>query len=186
MELQFIQNKIYELRGNRVMLDFDLAEMYGVETKRLKEQVRRNMERFPDDFMFELSNEEWNNLKSQIATSSWGGSRYQPFAFTQEGVAMLSGVLRSGVAVQVNINIMRAFIAVRQYVLSNNNISKELEDIKKQIYVLQEDVKSLNKDHEFYEEQLNGIYSALTELASKPAVPKPNPIGYEAILDKNK
>lgn len=93
MELQVIQNKIYEIRGQRVMLDFDLAELYDTETKRLKEAVRRNIARFPDDFMFELSPDEWKILRTQFATSSWGGARYVPFAFTEQGIAMLASVL---------------------------------------------------------------------------------------------
>jgi superfamily I DNA and RNA helicase len=102
MDLQLIQNKIYEIRGQRVMLDFDLAILYSTETKRLKEAVRRNITRFPDDFMFELSPVEWKILRTQFATSSWGGARYQPFAFTEQGVAMLASVLKSETAIQVN------------------------------------------------------------------------------------
>ena len=98
-DIIIIENKIYEVRGQKVMLDFDLAEMYEIDNKRLKEQVRRNIERFPSDFMFQLSSDEFENLRFQIGTSSWGGSRYAPFAFTQEGVAMLSGVLRSPKAI---------------------------------------------------------------------------------------
>ena len=123
MELQPIQSKIYEIRGQRVMLDFDLAELYQVETKRLKEAVRRNIERFEgDDFMFVLSEKEYEILRTQIATSSltsqnassnWGGRRYMPFAFTEMGVAMLSSVLRSETAIRVNRAIMRAFVAMR-------------------------------------------------------------------------
>ncbi len=94
MDLQLIQNKIYEIRGQRVMLDFDLAVLYTTETKRLKEAVRRNINRFPADFMFELTNKEWEILRTQFATSSWGGARYQPFAFTEQGVAMLASVLK--------------------------------------------------------------------------------------------
>ena len=125
MELQPIQSKIYEIRGQRVMLDFDLAELYQVETKRLKEAVRRNIERFEgDDFMFVLSEKEYEILRTQIATSSltsqnassnWGGRRYMPFAFTEMGVAMLSSVLRSETAIRVNRAIMRAFVAMRNY-----------------------------------------------------------------------
>jgi len=95
IELSFIQSKIYNVRGVKVMLDFDLAEMYGTLTKRLKEQVRRNIERFPEDFMFELTRQEFIDLRSQFATSSWGGTRYLPFAFTVHGVVMLSNVLQS-------------------------------------------------------------------------------------------
>ena len=92
MELQIIQNKIYEIRGQRVMLDFDLADLYETETKRLKGAVRRNIKRFPPDFMFELSSNEWEILRTQFATSSWGGIRYQPFAFTEQGVAILASI----------------------------------------------------------------------------------------------
>ena len=108
-DIQTIQNKIHEIRGQRVMLDFDLAAMYGVKTGRLNEQVKRNISRFPDDFMFQLNTEETKNLKSQIATSSWGGKRKNPYAFTRNGIAMLSSVLRSETAIGVNIRIMRAF-----------------------------------------------------------------------------
>ena len=112
MELQAIQNKIYEIRGQKVMLDFDLAEMYGTETAQLKRAVRRNIERFPDDFMFTLTIQEFNNLKNnmvcQIGISKKGGNQYAPFAFTEQGIAMLSSVLRSDTAIKVNISIMRA------------------------------------------------------------------------------
>jgi len=100
--IENIANRIYLVRGIRVMLDRDLAELYGVETKALKQAVRRNTERFPEDFMFELTRQEFNNLRSQIVTSSWGGSRYLPMAFTEQGIAMLSSVLRSDRAIQVN------------------------------------------------------------------------------------
>ena len=99
---QKILNRIYAIRGEKVMLDQDLAEMYGVETKQLKRQVKRNMDRFPKDFMFELTKKEFENLRSQIGTSSWGGSRYLPIAFTEHGVLMLSSVLSSSTAIQVN------------------------------------------------------------------------------------
>jgi hypothetical protein len=102
--MEKITSKIYLIRGQKVMLDRDLAELYDVETKRLKEQVRRNIERFPDDFMFELSKSELENLRSQFATSSWGGTRYAPMAFTEYGVLMLSSVLKSDSAIQVNIH----------------------------------------------------------------------------------
>jgi phage regulator Rha-like protein len=125
-----IANKIYVIREKKVMLDRDLAELYGVETKRLKEQVRRNIERFPEDFMFELTKEELKNLRSQFATSSWGGARYSPMAFTEHGVLMLSSVLKSERAVQVNIQIMRTFIKLREALLDNEDIRKELEGLK--------------------------------------------------------
>ena len=108
MELSIIQRKIHEIRGYSVMLHYDLAEMYGIETSVLKRSVRRNIERFPTDFMFELTADEYENLRCQIGISNWGGTRYRPFVFTQEGVAMLSSILRSSTAIQVNIAIMRA------------------------------------------------------------------------------
>ena len=130
-DLIIIDNKIYEIRGQKVMLDFDLAKMYEVETKYLKQMVRRNAERFPEDFMFQLSNEEVNclisSLRLQIAISNKGGTRYSPFAFTEQGVAMLSGILRSPKAIEVNINIMRAFVRMRQYLLSTSQ-SKSLKN----------------------------------------------------------
>ena len=128
IELSIIQS-IHEIRGVRVILDFDLAARYGVETKRLKEAVRRNIKRFEgDDFMFQLTNQEFSNLRSQIATSSWGGIRYQPFAFTELGVAMLSSVLNSEKAIDINRKIMRAFVAIRQYVLNYAELKHEITD----------------------------------------------------------
>lgn len=150
MELQVIQNKIYEIRGQKVLLDFDIAEMYGVETKRLKEAVRRNRNRFPIDFMFELNQEEWKNLRSQIATSSWGGSRYTPFAFTEQGVAMLASVLNSPKAIEINISIVRAFVTLRQYALGYAELNQKLET-----FMIETNM------------QFNEVYQALTELASK-------------------
>ena len=118
-----VENKVESLirviRGQQVMLDRDLAELYGVETKRLNEQVKRNIERFPEDFMFQLTSNEFDNLKSQFATSSWGGVRKLPYAFTEQGVAMLSGVLKSPTAVEVNIRIMRAFVSMRHFMVNN-------------------------------------------------------------------
>lgn len=185
MELQVIQNKIYEIRGQRVMLDFDLAELYVTETRLLKRAVRRNMDRFPEDFMFELTKEEANNLLSnrvsQNGTPQYNFSAYTPFAFTQEGIAMLSSVLRSPIAIQVNINIMRAFVKTRQYILESNQTAKELAELKLQLRFLQEDLESLSKDHESYEQHFDDIYMALAELANrnKDKENKPrNRIGY--------
>ncbi|RHR52141.1 ORF6N domain-containing protein [Parabacteroides sp. AF17-28] len=185
MELQVIQNKIYEIRGQRVMLDFDLAELYVTETRLLKRAVRRNMDRFPEDFMFELTKEEANNLLSnrvsQNGTPLYNFSAYAPFAFTQEGIAMLSSVLRSPIAIQVNINIMRAFVKTRQYILESNQTAKELAELKLQLRFLQEDLESLSKDHESYEQHFDDIYMALAELANrnKGKENKPrNRIGY--------
>ena len=114
-----VESLIRVIRGQQVMLDRDLAELYGVETKRLNEQVKRNIERFPEDFMFQLTSNEFDNLKSQIAISSWGGVRKLPYAFTEQGVAMLSGVLKSSTAVEANIRIMRAFVSMRHFMVNN-------------------------------------------------------------------
>jgi hypothetical protein len=127
------QSLIYEFRGYKVMLDFDLAALYGVETKRLKEQVRRNISRFPSDFMFELSKEEFDNLRSQIATSNRGGVRYVPMAFTEQGVAMLSSVINSEKAIQVNIEIMRAFAQYRALLTHSKDFRSELRALDDKI-----------------------------------------------------
>lgn len=165
-ELSVIENKIYEIRGQKVMLDFDLAEMYDVETKYLKRIVRRNMIRFPEDFLFQLSNEEFNsltiNLRCQIGTSNKGGLRYAPFAFTEQGVAMLSGLLNSPRAIQVNINIMRAFVRMRQYLLTHVP-KQELEELRKRIEYLEEDIAS---DRENYEQQFDELFSAFARLSA--------------------
>lgn len=165
-ELSVIENKIYEIRGQKVMLDFDLAEMYEVETKYLKRIVRRNMIRFPEDFLFQLSNEEFNSLtiklRCQIGTSNKGGLRYAPFAFTEQGVAMLSGLLNSPRAIQVNINIMRAFVRMRQYLLAHAP-KQELEELRKRIEYLEEDISS---DRENYEQQFDELFSAFARLSA--------------------
>lgn len=153
MELQIIQGKIYEFRGYRIILDKDLAELYQVETKALKQAVKRNPERFPSDFMFELTKEELDSLRSQIVTSSWGGSRYLPYAFTEQGVAMLSSVLRSETAIKVNISIMRAFVEIRRLATGYEELMKRIEELE------------ISTDNQFGE-----IYQALTELASKKAI----------------
>lgn len=128
-----IINKIYSIRGRKVMLDRDLAELYQVETKQLKRQVRRNIERFPEDFMFEITKEEFDNLRSQIGTSNWGGTRYLPMVFTEQGVSMLSSVLNSDVAIKVNIQIIRTFTKMREMLLTNKDILMELENIKQKL-----------------------------------------------------
>lgn len=160
MQLQVIQTKIYEVRGQKVMLDYDIAELYEVETKRLKEAIRRNARRFPGDFMFELTREEYNVLRTQFASLESGKgkySKYLPYAFTEQGVAMLSGILNSDKAIDVNIAIMRAFIALKQFALTNtelNNKLKELEstynkqfkDVYEAInYLLQKDKQEINQ-----------------------------------------
>ncbi|MFM1947009.1 MAG: hypothetical protein RL207_1292 [Bacteroidota bacterium] len=131
MEIAHIKNRIHEVRGMRIMLDFDLAQLYTIETKRLKESVRRNIKRFPEDFMFELTSNEWENLRTQIATSSWGGKRYLPFAFTEQGIAMLSSVLHSDVAIEINISIMGAFVHMRQWALTHEELTIQLREMEK-------------------------------------------------------
>lgn len=128
-----ISNKIYLIRNQKVMLAFDLAMLYNVETKRLNEQVKRNSSRFPEDFMFQLTENEFENLKSQIATSSWGGSRTLPFAFTEHGILMLSSVLKSDKAIETNIQIMRIFTKVRQMLLDTTEIKIDILQIQKKL-----------------------------------------------------
>jgi len=128
-----ISSKIYLIRNQKVMLDKDLAELYVVETKQLKRQVRRNMERFPEDFMFELNQEEFDNLRSQFGTSNWGGTRYLPMAFTEQGVAMLSSVLNSPTAIKVNIQIIRVFTRIRVMLTDSLSMKLEIEEIKKKL-----------------------------------------------------
>ncbi len=165
-ELTIIENKIYEIRGQRVMLDFDLAEMYGIETKNLNKAVKRNIERFPSDFMFQLTNTEAkvliNNLRFQNGTSNMGGTRYAPYAFTEQGVAMLSGVLRSPQAIEVNINIMRAFVRMRQYLLTHAP-KQELDELRQRIEYLEEDISS---DRDSYEKQFDELFSAFAKLSA--------------------
>jgi hypothetical protein len=131
MQLPVIQRKIYEVRELTVMLDFDLAELYDTETKYLKRAVRANIKRFPPDFMFELSKDEWESLRCNFCTSKIrGGARYSPFAFTEQGVAMLSGILNSEKAIDVNIAIMRAFVLVRQYALTDKELMVRMNELE--------------------------------------------------------
>lgn len=151
-----IEPLIYQVRGYQVMLDSDLARLYGVYTRRLNEQVKRNLERFPEDFMFQLSKEEVQNLMSQFATSSWGGTRKQPYAFTENGVAMLSSVLRSKTAIEVNIRIMRAFSAMRGFMMSNARVFQRLETLEHHHLLLQQHQSDTDKK---IEEVLNRLDS---------------------------
>ena len=149
-EIEEIKSKIYNIRGMQVMLDKDLAELYGVEVKRLNESVKRNSKRFPSDFIFQLDKEEWKILKSQFATSSWGGARTLPYAFTEQGVAMLSSVLRSDTAIEVNIRIMRTFVAVRQYVSANRcehcQVESKVDKLAAYIDEILADQNEINED----------------------------------------
>lgn len=194
MELQVIQNKIYEIRGQRVMLDFDLAEIYQVETRALKQAVRRNIERFEgDDFMFELSDVEYSNLKerlrSQIVMLDIDGRgrfpKYPPFAFTEIGVAMLSSVLRSETAIQANRAIMRAFVAMRNYITSATAVTAELAEIRAKLALLErndeDNMEAVNDLSEDMRKELDNIYQAIAALSVKPQQSQPprNPIGFK-------
>jgi hypothetical protein len=128
------------------MLDKDLAQLYGVETKSLNRQVQRNIARFPSDFMFQLTLEEFDNLRCQIGTSSWGGQRYLPLAFTEHGILMLSSVLRSPRAIQVNIQIMRAFVLLRHMMAENREIARKLDLIEKRVFKHDSDIRQLVRD----------------------------------------
>ena len=183
MELTvIIQSKIYEIRGQQVMIDKDLAGLYQVEVKRLNESVKRNLKRFPEDFMFQLTTEEWLNLKSQFATSSWGGTRKLPYAFTELGVSMLSSILNSELAIEVNINIMRAFVAVRRFIANPpvdrvSELQNELKELKSYIEEVFTDYNDINEDTRV---QLELINRTLAELqAQKRLADRPrNPIGF--------
>ena len=166
-----VQQMIHVIRGERVILDRDLAQLYGVEVAQLNRQVRRNIERFPEDFMFRLTNQELTNLKCQNGTSSWGGDRHLPHAFTEEGVAMLSGLLRSPVAIQINIQIMRAFVymkntlsAIAETTIRQDHLKLEVEKLKNYV----EDVlRDQNDTNEIVGAQMAAINESLAELAVK-------------------
>jgi ORF6N domain len=158
-------NKIYLIRDKKVMLDFDLAEMYAVETKQLKRQVKRNPERFPKDFMFELTKKEFENLRSQIGTSSWGGTRYVPMAFTEQGVAMLSSVLNSPTAIEVNVQIIRVFSKMRELLLTNKDILLKLEQVEKRMMHHDGKMKQYDRDIQL-------IFEALKKLLNPPQEPR--------------
>jgi len=161
MELQVIHEKIYTVRGHKIMLDFDLATLYMIENKRLKEAVRRNIKRFPPDFMYELTQQEYQSLRSQFATLEIGRGKYAkylPFAFTEQGIAMLSSVIHSEKAIEMNIAIMRAFIAIRQFVLQYNDLAEQIVEIKQSV-----------SNHN---EQLNQIYNAIETLLDEKAEQK--------------
>jgi len=166
--IERIERLIFFIRGRKVMMDSDLANLYGVETKRLNEQVKRNPERFPPDFMLPLTIDEWNTLRSQIATSKRGGRRTPPNAFTEQGVAMLSTVINSKRAVQVNIQIMRTFVRLRQILSSNKAMSQRLEELEKK-----------------YDGQFRIVFDAIRQLMRKEAKPKKQ-IGFQVIKKNSK
>lgn len=161
MQLEVIHKKIYEIRGQRVMLDRDLAELYDVTTGNLNLAVKRNIHRFPKDFMFQLTKKEFKNLILQNATSSWGGVRKMPFAFTEHGVAMLSSVLKSQKAIDVNVSIIRAFILLRQMAISHKELFKKIEKLQKK-----------------YDKNFEEVYEALNSLLSPPEKPRKR-VGYK-------
>jgi len=158
-----IISKIYLFRGQKVMLDNDLAELYGVETKTFNQAVKRNLDRFPEDFMFQLTSDEFENLRSQSVTSSWGGRRYPPKVFTEQGVAMLSSVLNSSTAIQVNIKIIRIFTRLREMLLTHKDILLKLEQMESQVLQNSDDIQM--------------IFSALKQLVD-PANPPRRRIGF--------
>lgn len=157
MKIQTIQNRIYEIRGQKVLLDYDLAILYGTETKKLKQAVRRNIARFPSDFMFELTKKEYNALRSQFVTLENQGrgkySKYNPFAFTEQGIAMLASVLRSPKAIEVNIQIVRAFVFLRKYALSHSELTIKLQELEAK-----------------YNKQFNDVFEAINFLLQKNIV----------------
>lgn len=158
--LEKIERLIFVIRGQRVMLDADLAELYGVETKVLNRAFARNRERFPADFTFQLTEAEFEVLRCQFGTSRWGGRRYRPYAFTEQGVAMLSGVLHSRRAIQVNVAIMRTFVRLRQMLASNARLAQKLEELEQK-----------------YDHQFKIVFDAIRELMTQPQ-PKKRRIGF--------
>ena len=184
-ELQLIQSKIYEVRGQKVMLDRDLAELYNVTTSNLNKAVKRNIRRFPDDFMFQLTTAEFDELKTNLifqnGTSNWGGTRKLPYAFTEQGLAMLSGLLNSDIAIKVNINIMRAFVAIRQMITDNSPL-KRLSTLEKNFNELKQDLEKIFADYNDINEdtraQIEAINTTLAELQAKPKNTPRSPVGF--------
>jgi tetrahydromethanopterin S-methyltransferase subunit G len=163
VSVENIESRIFQIRGKRVMLDRDLAELYGVPTKALVQSVGRNIKRFPNDFMLVLTYQEFRNLKSQIVTSSWGGRRYLPYAFTQEGVAMLSSVLNSERSILVNIQIMRAFVALRRVAVTYAGLKRKINEMEKK-----------------YDNQFSVVFEAIKKLLDPPPEPPKRRIGFKA------
>jgi len=159
--VEIIAEKIFLIREQKVMLDHDLAKLYGVTTGRLNEQVRRNIKRFPEEFMFQISTEEFKNLKSQFAISSWGGTRKLPFVFTEHGIAMLSSVLNSDRAISVNIQIIKTFIKMRQMMLSYKDLKEKIEKMESK-----------------YDKQFHILFQALKQMLEPKQVPPQRKIGF--------
>lgn len=163
-----IERSIHVVRGHRAMLDEDLARLYGVPTKALNQAVKRNIERFPEDFAFQLSKTEFEHLKSQIVTSSWGGRRKPPWAFTEHGVAMLSSVLRSPMAARVNIEIMRAFVRLRRLMATPGELAQQLARVAETV--------------DLHDEQIKAIAEVLKQLMAEP--PSRKPMGFHTVHKK--
>lgn len=184
-QLELIQSKIHEIRGQKVMLDFDLAEMYGTETKYLKRSVKNNIKRFPSDFMFELTKDEWNSLRCKNRTLNNGRGqhpKYMPFAFTEHGVAQLSSVLNSDIAIEINIQIIRAFIAIRQLVLNPpvdkfTKLQKEVKELKEYIEDVFADYNDINDDTRMQLELINQTLAELQTQNKLQTTPR-NPVGF--------
>ena len=166
-----VQNLIHEIRGQKVMLDFDLARLYQVETKVLNQAVKRNIERFPADFMFRLTGEEVQNMRSQFVTASKRNTSAPPFAFTEQGVAMLASVLKSPIAVAASISIMRAFVQVRQYLLTSASMSAELRELRAKVDLLamqqEENLRAVNDLSEDVRQDIDNLYLAIGELSAR-------------------
>ena len=189
-DLIIVQNLIYEIRGQKVMLDADLARLYQVETKALNQAVKRNAERFPSDFMFRLTAEEVLNMRSQIVTASKRNTSAPPFAFTEQGVAMLASVLKSPIAVAASISIMRAFVQVRQYLLTTASMSAELKELRAKVDLLalqrEEDLGAVNDLSEDVRQDIDNLYLAIGELSSRMEEKKHEPrrkIGFQQNMD---
>jgi hypothetical protein len=156
--VEAIERRIYLIRGEKVMLDADLADLYGVSTKAFNQAVKRNPDRFPADFMFQLNKDEAGNLRSQTVTSSWGGRRYLPYVFTEHGVSMLSSVLNSDRAVQVNIAIMRAFVKLREIMATHKDLAHKIE--------------ALERKYAKHDQQIQIVFDAIKRLLEPPVSPK--------------
>jgi len=189
-DLMIVQNLIYEIRGQKVMLDFDLAKLYQVETKVLNQAVKRNAERFPSDFMFRLTAEEVLNMRSQFVTASKRNTSAPPFAFTEQGVAMLASVLKSPIAVAASISIMRAFVQVRQYLLTAASMSAELKELRAKVDLLamqqEENLGAINDLSEDVRQDIDNLYLAIGELSSRMEEKKQAPrrkIGFKQDME---
>ena len=165
VSVEIIATKIFDIRSKKVMLDHDLAKLYGVETSYLTRQVRRNIERFPEDFMYQLTSQEVRNLKCHFGTSSWGGIRKLPYVFTEQGVAMLSSVLNSKRAIQVNIQIMRVFIKLKELLLTHNELAIKLE--------------ALEEKYAEHDERIKDIFEAIRQLLTPPPEKQRKIIGFK-------